>query len=141
MLTGPIPATQTILRRTGLRIADFDRFEVNEAFASVPLAWRAHFDTDLERINPRGGSIALGHPLGASGARLLASLVCGLEDSGGRDGLQTMCEAGGWPTRPSSSGSDRSLLQAVLGEHLRGERVHQHGRRPAGDERRHRVAM
>jgi acetyl-CoA acyltransferase len=95
MLTGPIPATEKALRKSGMNIEDFDHFEVNEAFAPVPLAWRRHFDADIEKVNPRGGAIALGHPLGASGARLMASLVAGLEESGGRWGFQTMCEAGG----------------------------------------------
>jgi acetyl-CoA acyltransferase len=95
MLTGPIPATEKILAKTGMSVDDFDHIEVNEAFAPVPLAWRQHFDADLERVNPRGGAIALGHPLGASGTRLMGSLVNGLEQSGGRWGLQTMCEGGG----------------------------------------------
>jgi acetyl-CoA acyltransferase len=95
MLTGPIPATAKVLERTGMTIDDLDHIEVNEAFAPVPLAWARHFEADLERINPRGGAIALGHPLGASGGRLLASMLNGLEASGGRWGLQTMCEAGG----------------------------------------------
>ncbi len=95
MLTGPIPATEKILRKTAMRIEDFDHIEVNEAFAPVPLAWRQHFDAPLERLNPRGGAIALGHPLGASGGRLMSSMLCGLEQTGGRFGLQTMCEAGG----------------------------------------------
>jgi acetyl-CoA acyltransferase len=95
MLTGPIPATEKILARTRMSIRDFDHIEVNEAFAPVPLAWREHFDADPEVVNPRGGAIALGHPLGASGARLMTSMLHGLEESGGRWGLQTMCEAGG----------------------------------------------
>jgi len=95
MLTGPLPATEKILKKTGMRIDEFDHIEVNEAFAPVPLAWRQHFDADLEKINPRGGAIALGHPLGASGARLMTSMLAGLEQSGGRWGFQTMCEAGG----------------------------------------------
>jgi acetyl-CoA acetyltransferase family protein len=95
MLTGPIPATEKILAKTKMKIDDFDHIEVNEAFAPVPLAWRQHFDADIERINPRGGAIALGHPLGASGARLMTSMLAGLESSGGRYGFQTMCEAGG----------------------------------------------
>jgi acetyl-CoA acyltransferase len=95
MLTGPIPATRKVLERTGMSIDDFDHIEVNEAFAPVPLAWRDHFGADLERINPRGGAIALGHPLGASGGRLMASMLNGLEETGGCWGLQTMCEAGG----------------------------------------------
>jgi acetyl-CoA acyltransferase len=95
MLTGPIPATEKVLARAGLTISDIDHYEVNEAFAPVPLLWREHFDAAEERLNPRGGAIALGHPLGASGARLLTTMLNGLEQSGGRYGLQTMCEAGG----------------------------------------------
>ena len=95
MLTAPIPATQRILRKAGMTIDEIDRFEVNEAFAPVPLAWLHDLKADSERLNPRGGAIALGHPLGASGARLMCSLLNGLEESGGRFGLQTMCEAGG----------------------------------------------
>jgi acetyl-CoA acetyltransferase family protein len=95
MLTGPLPATEKILAKTRMRVDDFDHIEVNEAFAPVPLAWRKHFDADIEKINPRGGAIALGHPLGASGARLMTSMLAGLEASGGRYGFQTMCEAGG----------------------------------------------
>jgi acetyl-CoA acyltransferase len=95
MLSGPIPATEKLLARTGMSLDDIDHYEINEAFAPVPLAWRRHFDADLERINPRGGAIALGHPLGASGARLMATMLGSLEASGGRFGLQTMCEAGG----------------------------------------------
>jgi len=95
MLTGPIPATEKVLARAGLTISDIDHYEVNEAFAPVPLVWREHFDAAEERLNPRGGAIALGHPLGASGARLLTTMLNGLEQSGGRYGLQTMCEAGG----------------------------------------------
>ena len=95
MLTGPIPATHKVLARAGLSITDMDAVEVNEAFASVPLAWQAEFGCDLARLNPAGGAIALGHPLGASGCRLMTSLLNHLEASGGRYGLQTMCEAGG----------------------------------------------
>jgi acetyl-CoA acetyltransferase family protein len=95
MLTGPIPATEKVLKRSGLTIDDIDHFEVNEAFASVPLAWLRHFDVDPAKLNPWGGAIALGHPLGASGARLLTTMLGALEDAGGRYGLQTMCEAGG----------------------------------------------
>jgi acetyl-CoA acetyltransferase family protein len=95
MLTGPIPATEAVLARAGLAVTDIDHIEVNEAFAPVPLAWQAEFDADPERLNPRGGAIALGHPLGASGARLFATMLHALEQSGGRYGLQTMCEAGG----------------------------------------------
>jgi acetyl-CoA C-acetyltransferase/acetyl-CoA acyltransferase len=95
MLTGPIPATDRVLTRAGLRLDDIDAVEINEAFASVPLAWQQHFPADEDRVNPRGGAIALGHPLGASGARLLTTLLAHLEATGGRYGLQTMCEAGG----------------------------------------------
>jgi len=95
MLTGPIPATEKVLARAGLTISDIDHYEVNEAFAPVPLVWREHFDAAEDRLNPRGGAIALGHPLGASGTRLLTTMLNGLEQSGGRYGLQTMCEAGG----------------------------------------------
>jgi acetyl-CoA acyltransferase len=95
MLTGPIPATERVLARSGLAIGDIDHYEVNEAFASVPLAWQQHFDADPSRLNPRGGAIALGHPLGASGARLLTTMLGALESGGGRFGLQTMCEGGG----------------------------------------------
>ncbi len=95
MLTGPIPATEKVLKRSGLAIGDIDHYEVNEAFAPVPLAWAHHFGADPTRLNPRGGAIALGHPLGASGARLLTTMLNGLEATGGRYGLQTMCEAGG----------------------------------------------
>lgn len=95
MLTGVIPATELALKRSGLRIDDIDAFEVNEAFAPVPLAWQREFGVDSAKLNPRGGAIALGHPLGASGTRLLATLVNHLEATGGRYGLQTMCEGGG----------------------------------------------
>jgi acetyl-CoA acetyltransferase family protein len=95
MLTGPIPATTVVLRRAGLALADVDRFEVNEAFASVVLAWAAEHGADLDKVNVNGGAIALGHPLGCSGARLTATLLCELERSRGRYGLQTMCEGGG----------------------------------------------
>jgi acetyl-CoA acetyltransferase family protein len=95
MLTGPIPATRRILDRTGLAVDDLDAYEVNEAFASVPLAWAAEFGVDPAKLNPRGGAIALGHALGSSGTRLLGILVNQLEATGGRYGLQTMCEGGG----------------------------------------------
>jgi acetyl-CoA acyltransferase len=95
MLTGPIPATRRILDRTGLSIDDLDAYEVNEAFASVPLAWQRELGADPARLNPWGGAIALGHAVGASGTRLLGTLVSYLEASGGRYGLQTMCEGGG----------------------------------------------
>jgi len=95
MLTGPIPATRRILERSGLSLDDIDAYEVNEAFASVPLAWAKDLGADPARLNPWGGAIALGHAVGASGTRLLGSLVAQLEASGGRYGLQTMCEGGG----------------------------------------------
>ncbi len=95
MLTGPIPATRRILERSGLGMDDLDAYEVNEAFASVPLAWQRELGADPEKLNPWGGAIALGHAVGASGTRLLGTLVSYLEASGGRYGLQTMCEGGG----------------------------------------------
>jgi acetyl-CoA acetyltransferase family protein len=95
MLTAPIPATRRVLKKAGMSADDIDMFEVNEAFAPVPLAWLKDIKADPAKLNPRGGAIALGHPLGASGTRLLASLLNGLEETGGRYGLQTMCEAGG----------------------------------------------
>jgi acetyl-CoA acetyltransferase family protein len=95
MLTGPIPATRRALDRARLSPGDVDAYEVNEAFASVPLAWQAELGVPDERLNPRGGAIALGHPLGASGARLMTTLISHLEATDGRIGLQTMCEAGG----------------------------------------------
>lgn len=95
MLTGPIPATAKVLAKAGLRLEDIDIFEVNEAFASVPLAWLKETGADPRKLNPNGGAIALGHPLGASGARLMTTLMYELERSGGRFGLQTMCEGHG----------------------------------------------
>jgi acetyl-CoA acetyltransferase family protein len=95
MLTAPIPATRRVLKKAGLTMDDIAHFEVNEAFASVPLAWQKALGADPARTNPAGGAIALGHPLGASGARLLTTMLNGLETAGGRYGLQTMCEAGG----------------------------------------------
>jgi acetyl-CoA acyltransferase len=95
MLTGPIPATHKILERSGLSIDDIDVFEVNEAFAPVPMAWAAEFGVDPAKLNPRGGAIALGHPLGGSGTRLMTTLINHLEATGGRYGLQTMCEGAG----------------------------------------------
>ncbi|ROZ88607.1 thiolase family protein [Gordonia sp. OPL2] len=95
MLTAPIPATRKILERSGLSVDDLDAYEVNEAFASVPLAWAHEFGADPAKLNPRGGAIALGHALGSSGTRLLATLVNHLEATGGRYGLQTMCEGAG----------------------------------------------
>ena len=95
MLTAPIPATRRILERTGLALDDIDVVEINEAFASVVLAWERELHPDMHRVNPNGGAIAIGHPTGCSGARLLATLLNELERSGGRYGLQTMCEGGG----------------------------------------------
>lgn len=95
MLTGPIPATRRLLDRGGLTIDDIDAYEVNEAFASVPLAWAHDLGADPERLNAWGGAIALGHALGSSGTRLLGTLLARLEATGGRYGLQTMCEGGG----------------------------------------------
>lgn len=95
MLTGPIPATRRLLERNGLSVADIDAFEINEAFASVVLAWESELKPDMERVNPRGGAIALGHPLGATGARLLTTLLHYLEDTGGSLGVVAMCCGGG----------------------------------------------
>jgi acetyl-CoA acyltransferase len=95
MLKGPIPATAKVLARSGLSIDDIDLFEVNEAFASVVLAWQNEHGTDLAKTNVNGGAIALGHPLGCSGAKLMTTLLNELERTGGRYGLQTMCEGGG----------------------------------------------
>jgi acetyl-CoA C-acetyltransferase len=95
MLTGPIPATRHALERTGLTIDDIDLIEVNEAFASVVLAWAKETGADLERVNVNGGGIALGHPIGATGTRLMTTMLNELERRGGRYGLQTMCEGGG----------------------------------------------
>ncbi|GAS92047.1 thiolase family protein [Mycolicibacterium brisbanense] len=95
MLTGVIPATEKVLARAGLTISDIDLFEVNEAFAPVVLAWAAETGAELAKTNVNGGAIAIGHPLGASGARLMTTLVNALEQRGARYGLQTMCEAGG----------------------------------------------
>lgn len=95
MLTAPIPATAKVLRRAGLKLADIGVYEVNEAFAPVPLAWLAETGADPSRLNPRGGAIALGHPLGASGARLMTTMLQHMRDNDIRYGLQTMCEGGG----------------------------------------------
>jgi acetyl-CoA acyltransferase len=95
MLTGVIPATERVLRQTGLGVDDLDVIEINEAFASVVLAWGREVEPDWDRVNPNGGAIALGHPLGASGARIMTDLVAELERRGGRYGLQVMCEGGG----------------------------------------------
>ena len=95
MLTGPIPATAKALERSGLSVGDIDHFEVNEAFASVVLAWAKAHNPDMDKVNPNGGAIALGHPLGCSGTKLMATMLNELERTGGRYGLQTMCEGGG----------------------------------------------
>ena len=95
VLSAPIPATQRALQKAGLSINDIDVIEINEAFAPVPIAWMQELGADPAKVNPNGGAIALGHPLGATGARLMVSLLHELERTGGRYGLQTMCEAGG----------------------------------------------
>ncbi|HEY3735911.1 MAG TPA: acetyl-CoA C-acetyltransferase [Jatrophihabitans sp.] len=95
MLTAPIPATEHALKKTGMSLEDIDLVEINEAFASVVLAWAAESGADLEKVNVNGGAIALGHPLGATGARLMTTMLHELERSGGRYGLQVMCEGGG----------------------------------------------
>ena len=95
MLTAPIPATGRVLERAGLDLDAIDRIEINEAFASVVLAWASEVNPDMDRVNVNGGAIALGHPMGSSGARIMATLLCELERSGGRTGLQLMCEGGG----------------------------------------------
>ncbi|HSP03912.1 MAG TPA: thiolase family protein, partial [Acidimicrobiales bacterium] len=95
MLTGPIPATEKVLAKAGMTMDDIDLFEVNEAFASVVGAWQKEHSADMSKVNVNGGAIALGHPLGGSGAKLMATLLNELERTGGRYGLQTMCEGGG----------------------------------------------
>jgi acetyl-CoA C-acetyltransferase len=95
MLTAPIPATAYALEKTGMSLDDIDLVEINEAFASVVLAWQRETGADLEKVNVNGGAIALGHPLGATGVRLMTTLLNELERTGGRYGLQTMCEGGG----------------------------------------------
>jgi acetyl-CoA acyltransferase len=95
MLTGPIPATTAVLERAKLTLDDIDLVEINEAFASVVLAWEKEHHPDMAKVNVNGGAIALGHPLGASGAKLMATLLNELERTGGRYGLLTMCEGGG----------------------------------------------
>jgi acetyl-CoA acetyltransferase len=94
-MTAPIPSSRRVLQKGGLSIDDIAHYEINEAFASVPLAWQRELGGDPERLNPRGGAIALGHPLGASGVRLMTTMLHALEDNGGRYGLQSMCEAMG----------------------------------------------
>jgi len=95
MLSAPIPATRRAFERTGMTMDDIDLVEINEAFAPVPMAWIRELDVDIEKVNVNGGAIALGHPLGATGARLMTTLLHELERTGGRFGLQTMCEGGG----------------------------------------------
>jgi acetyl-CoA acyltransferase len=95
MLTAPIPATEKVLKRAGMTLEQMDLVEINEAFASVVLAWAKEYHPDMEKVNVNGGAIAIGHPLGCSGARLMTTLLNELERSGGRYGLQTMCEGGG----------------------------------------------
>jgi acetyl-CoA C-acetyltransferase len=95
MLTGPIPATRYALEKTGLSMDDIDTVEINEAFAPVVMAWMKELKVDHAKVNPSGGAIALGHPLGATGAKLFATMLHTLERTGGRYGLQTMCEGGG----------------------------------------------
>ena len=95
MLTAPIPATAYALDKTGMSLDDIDLVEINEAFASVVLAWQKETGADLDKVNVNGGAIALGHPLGATGVRLMTTLLHELERTGGRYGLQTMCEGGG----------------------------------------------
>jgi acetyl-CoA C-acetyltransferase len=95
MLTAPIPATRYALEKTGMSMDDIDAVEINEAFASVVLAWAKELHPDMAKVNPNGGAIALGHPLGATGARLMTTMLNHLEQTGGRYGLQTMCEGGG----------------------------------------------
>ena len=95
MLTAPIPATKKVLERAGMTIDQMDLIEINEAFASVVLAWEKELRPDMDKVNVNGGAIALGHPLGCSGTRLLSTLLNELERTGGRFGLQTMCEGGG----------------------------------------------
>jgi acetyl-CoA acetyltransferase len=95
MLTAPIPATHLVLSKSGLTLEDLDLIEINEAFASVVLAWEREFHPDMEKVNVNGGAIALGHPTGCSGARLMSTLLNELERTGGRYGMQVMCEGGG----------------------------------------------
>jgi acetyl-CoA acyltransferase len=95
MLSAPIPATQKALQRSGLSVDDIGVFEVNEAFAPVPMAWLADINADAKKLNPNGGAIALGHPLGGSGARIMTTMLYHMRANGIRYGLQTMCEGGG----------------------------------------------
>ncbi|MBV8235015.1 MAG: steroid 3-ketoacyl-CoA thiolase, partial [Acidimicrobiia bacterium] len=95
VLSAPNPVTRKLLARSGMTIEDFDAIECNEAFAAIPLMWAREFVPDMEKFNPRGGAIAIGHPLGATGVRMTATLLNQLEATGGRYGFQTMCEGGG----------------------------------------------
>ena len=95
VLSAPNPVTRKLLARSGMNIDDFDTIECNEAFAAIPLMWAREFVPDPEKLNPRGGAIAIGHPLGATGVRMTGTLLNHLERTGGRYGLQTMCEGGG----------------------------------------------
>jgi acetyl-CoA acyltransferase len=95
MLTGPIDATRKVLKRAELTLDDMDMYEINEAFAPVPLAWMKELNADPNKLNPNGGAIALGHPLGATGARIMISMMHELERTGGRYGLQAICEGAG----------------------------------------------
>ena len=95
VLSAPNRVTRELFERTGLGVDDFDAIECNEAFAAIALMWAREFKPDMERYNPRGGAIAIGHPLGASGVRIMGTLLNHLEATGGRLGLQTMCEGGG----------------------------------------------
>jgi acetyl-CoA acetyltransferase len=95
MLTAPIPATELVLAKAKLKLDEIDLVEINEAFASVVLAWEREYHPDMSKVNVNGGAIAIGHPTGCSGARLMATLLNELERTGGRYGLQTMCEGGG----------------------------------------------
>ena len=95
VLSAPNPATRKLLERSKLSIADFDAMECNEAFAAIALMWAKEFDPDPAKYNPRGGAIAIGHPLGASGVRIMTTLLNHLDATGGRFGFQTMCEGGG----------------------------------------------
>jgi acetyl-CoA acyltransferase len=95
VLSAPVPVTHKLLERTGMKIDDFDAIECNEAFAAIALMWAREFGPEMEKYNPRGGAIAIGHPLGASGVRLMTTMLNHLEHTGGRYGFQTMCEGGG----------------------------------------------
>src|SRR5262245_30574774 len=132
MLSGPIPATRKVLARAGMDVDDVDLFEVNEAFASVPLAWQRELGADMERVNVNGGAIALGHPVGASGARTMTTLVHEMERRGARFGPQTMCEAAAWPTpRSWSAAHDHRDHRPAARGPGHGARVRRQGDRAA----------